>query len=94
MLPSKTTPDEEGEQGQREDEEARVARDGARFALPPSATGVRAGEVVEEPCTLPVGVEPAPRRVLLDVGGLEIPVPTVLSVAGFLVGLLGHVLVH
>jgi len=49
-------------------------------------TPVAAGEVVEEPCTLPADREPAPRRVLLDRWGLEIPVPSAVSVAGFLGG--------
>ncbi len=49
-------------------------------------TPVAAGEVVEEPCTLPAGREPAPRRVLLDRWGLEIPVPSAVSVVGFLGG--------
>ncbi len=35
------------------------------------------------PCALPEGIAPAPRRVLLDRFGLEIPVPTRMSVIGF-----------
>jgi Na+/proline symporter len=46
-------------------------------------TPVVPGEEVEEPCTLPAGVAPAPRRVLLGWGGLEILVPTWTSVIGF-----------
>jgi len=49
-------------------------------------TPITPGEEVDEPCTLPPGVEPAPRRVLIGWGGLEIPVPTRTSVIGFLVG--------
>jgi len=49
-------------------------------------TPVVPGEEVEEPCTLPPGTEPAPRRVLIGWGGLEIPVPTRTSVIGFAVG--------
>jgi Na+/proline symporter len=40
----------------------------------------------EEPCTLPPGVEPAPRRLLLGAGGLEVPVPSATTVWGFVVG--------
>jgi Na+/proline symporter len=40
----------------------------------------------EEPCTLPPGVEPAPRRLLLSAGGLEVPVPSATTVWGFVVG--------
>jgi Na+/proline symporter len=49
-------------------------------------TPVVLGEEVEEPCTLPAGMQPAPRRVLLEWGGLEIPVPTRTSIIGFAVG--------
>jgi Na+/proline symporter len=43
----------------------------------------------EEPCTLPAGVEPAPRHLLTSVGGLEIPVPSRVTVLGFLAGWVG-----
>ena len=49
-------------------------------------TPITPGEEVDEPCTLPPGTQPAPRRVLMDWGGLEIPVPTRTSVIGFAVG--------
>jgi Na+/proline symporter len=40
----------------------------------------------DEPCTLPPGVEPAPRRLLTSAGGLEIPVPSRVTVLGFIAG--------
>ena len=46
----------------------------------------------EEPCTLPPGVSPAPRRLLTAVGGLEIPVPSATSMWGFAAGWVGVVL--
>ncbi len=49
-------------------------------------TPIRDGEVVVTPCTLPEGVEPTPRRMLLTAGGLEIPTPSTTSVVGFLCG--------
>lgn len=49
-------------------------------------TPVQAGEEIEEPCTLPAGVEPVHREMLLTAGGLEIPVPSKTSVVGFLAG--------
>ncbi|RIK88201.1 MAG: transporter [Planctomycetota bacterium] len=49
-------------------------------------TPVREGEVVERPCTLPVGVEPAQRRMLVTLCGLEIPAPSATSVRGFVAG--------
>jgi len=49
-------------------------------------TPIAPGEEVEEPCTLPAGMQPAPRRVLVGWGGLEIPVPTRTSIIGFAVG--------
>ena len=47
-------------------------------------TPVQAGEVVDEPCTLPEGVEPAPARKLIDTPDLEIYEPSARSVVGFL----------
>ena len=49
-------------------------------------TPVQEGEVLEMPCELPVGVEPAERRMLLKAGGLEIPLPSRTAFAGFAVG--------
>jgi Na+/proline symporter len=49
-------------------------------------TPICQGEQVDEPCTLPRGVEPAQRRMLLTAFGLEIPVPSRTSVLGFLAG--------
>jgi Na+/proline symporter len=47
---------------------------------------VRPGEVVTEPCTLPEGAVVLPKRNLLPFKSLEIPVPTLTSVLGFLGG--------
>ena len=52
-------------------------------------TPIQPGEQITEPCTLPEGVEPPPRRMLLTALGLEIPMPSRVSVIGFLVGWLG-----
>ncbi|HIE98035.1 MAG TPA: sodium:solute symporter family protein [Planctomycetes bacterium] len=49
-------------------------------------TPVQENEVIEQPCTLPSGVIPAPRRVLFSSTNLEIPVPTWRAMSGFLVG--------
>lgn len=49
-------------------------------------TPVQPDEVVLEPCTLPEGVQPAPRRVMFNSRSLEIPIPTFRAVAGFSVG--------
>jgi Na+/proline symporter len=49
-------------------------------------TPIQKGEVIETPCTLPPGVEPAAREMLLTAGGLEIPKPSRNSVLGFLGG--------
>ena len=47
-------------------------------------TPVGPGEPEVEPFTLPPGVEPAPRRVLIDLPGFEIPKPSRVSVLGVL----------
>ncbi|HEX2473346.1 MAG TPA: sodium:solute symporter family protein [Lacipirellulaceae bacterium] len=49
-------------------------------------TPVQEGEIVEKPCTLPLGVTPPPRRMLLTAFGLEVPMPSATSVVGFVVG--------
>jgi Na+/proline symporter len=49
-------------------------------------TPVKEGEVVEQPCTLPVGVTPPPRRMLATAFGLEVPMPSATSMLGFLAG--------
>lgn len=49
-------------------------------------TPIVPGEEITEPCTLPAGVAPRPRKMLLTAGGLEIPVPSRTSVAGFIAG--------
>ncbi len=47
-------------------------------------TPVGPGETEAGPFTLPPGVEPAPRRVLVDIPGFEIPMPSRVGVAGVL----------
>jgi Na+/proline symporter len=49
-------------------------------------TPIEEGEVVLRPCTMPVGVEPPHRKMLLTAGGLEIPMPSATSWAGFFAG--------
>ena len=49
-------------------------------------TPIAPGEQVTEPCTLPEGVEPARRRMLVTALGLEVPAPSRASVIGFLAG--------
>lgn len=49
-------------------------------------TPVKPGEVYGEPCTLPEGVEPGPRRVWFPNSNLEIPIPSRRAIFGFLAG--------
>jgi hypothetical protein len=49
-------------------------------------TPVREGEVVTKLCTLPHGITPPPRRMLLTTMGLEVPAPSTTSVVGFIAG--------
>ncbi len=49
-------------------------------------TPVVPGEVLTEPCCLPEGTEPAPRRNLLPLKSIELPVPSLTTIIGFLVG--------
>ena len=49
-------------------------------------TPVQDDEVVERPCTLPVGVVPPERKMLITAFGLEVPVPSRTSIVGFLAG--------
>jgi Na+/proline symporter len=49
-------------------------------------TPVRAGEKVDGPCTLPRDAKVPPRRSLVPGKQFEIPVPSLVSIAGFLVG--------
>jgi hypothetical protein len=49
-------------------------------------TPIEEGEVVLWPCTMPVGVEPPRRKMLLTAGGLEVPMPSATSWAGFIAG--------
>lgn len=49
-------------------------------------TPVQEGEVVLEPCTLPVGAPPHNRQMLLTAWGLEVPAPSTTAVIGFLAG--------
>jgi hypothetical protein len=55
-------------------------------------TPVTESEVVEQPCTLPKGVEPPIRRMLLTSFGLEVPMPSATSIVGFLIGCAAAVL--
>jgi len=49
-------------------------------------TPIVPGEELGEPCTIPEGTETLPRRSLLPFAGLEVPVPSLTSVIGFVVG--------
>jgi len=49
-------------------------------------TPIAPGEPETRPFTLPPGVDPAPRRPLIDHPDFEIPTPTAVGVAGFLSG--------
>jgi Na+/proline symporter len=49
-------------------------------------TPIVPGEVITQSCQLPAGTTPVPRKMLLTAGGLEIPVPSRTSVAGFIAG--------
>ncbi|UCD53012.1 MAG: sodium:solute symporter family protein [Phycisphaerales bacterium] len=52
-------------------------------------TPIGPDEPETEPLTLPVGVEPGPRRVLIDHPDFEIPRPTLVGIGGFLVAWVG-----
>jgi len=52
-------------------------------------TPIGSDEPETEPFTLPPGVEPGPRDVLIDHPDFEVPKPTVVGIAGFLVAWLG-----
>jgi Na+/proline symporter len=52
-------------------------------------TPIAPGENIEEPCTLPAGVVPPPRRMLTTALGLELPLPSRTSLLGFLAGWIG-----
>ena len=49
-------------------------------------TPVKPGEQVQNPCTLPEGAVPPPRRNLFPNTNLEIAIPSRSSVIGFLIG--------
>ena len=49
-------------------------------------TPISPEEEVVAPCTLPVGVEPPDRRMLIQGGGIEVPMPSMVSLAGFVAG--------
>jgi Na+/proline symporter len=55
-------------------------------------TPVVEGEIVEQPCTLPVGVKPPPRKMLITAFGLEVPMPSTTSTIGFIAGCIAAVL--
>ena len=52
-------------------------------------TPVEPNEPETTPFTLPAGVEPAPRRVLIDLPDLEIPLPKPVTIIGFVAGWVG-----
>ena len=52
-------------------------------------TPIGPDEPEAEPLTLPSGVEPGPRRVLIDHPDFEIPRPTLIGIGGFLVAWVG-----
>jgi Na+/proline symporter len=56
-------------------------------------TPVTAGEVVDVPCTLPAGANVPPARLMFPGTSLEIPVPSRVAMAGFIVGWLFVVLI-
>jgi Na+/proline symporter len=49
-------------------------------------TPVIPNEVIHQPCTLPVGTEPGPRKVYFPNSNFEIPIPRRRAVLGFLAG--------
>ena len=49
-------------------------------------TPVQANEQIEEPCSLPKGARPVARRMLVTACGLEVPRPSLTSLAGFAAG--------
>ncbi len=49
-------------------------------------TPIVEGEVTLQPCTLPEGVAPHDRKMLCTAFGLEIPMPSTTSIAGFVAG--------
>ena len=46
-------------------------------------TPIQEGEVIETPCEFPAGVEPVERKMLTTAFGLEIPMPSKVSLIGF-----------
>ena len=54
-------------------------------------TPIQPGETLEHPCTLPSGVEPGTRPMLITRFGLEVPQPSRTSLVGFLAGATGVV---
>lgn len=66
-----------------------VARDKLDRLYTCLRTPIVPGEPETAPFTLPEGVEPAPRRVLVKHPAFEIPVPTATSVIGFLLSCVG-----
>ena len=52
-------------------------------------TPIQPGEVIETPCELPAGVQPADRKMLITACGLEIPRPSKLAMQGFAIGWMG-----
>jgi len=52
-------------------------------------TPIGPDEPETEPFTLPAGVEPSPREVLIDLPDFEIPKPTLVGIGGFLIAWVG-----
>jgi hypothetical protein len=52
-------------------------------------TPIVPGEKISNPCTLPDGVAAQSRPMLVTAFGLEIPMPSAMSFAGFFLGWLG-----
>lgn len=49
-------------------------------------TPVRPGEEITQPCHLPEGTPPAKRQMLLDRWGVQVPIPSITSVLGIVLG--------
>ena len=64
----------------------RVAREKLDLFYNLTRTPVDEDEVVQQPCTLPVGVAPRERTMICTAFGLEIPQPSGTSLAGFTAG--------
>jgi Na+/proline symporter len=63
-----------------------VAKERLNWFYALTRTPIQPNEKLEKPCTLPKGVKPAARPMLATAFGLEIPMPSIVSVAGFVAG--------